>query len=178
MTGQGKSELASLTPKSSISRHGELPSVPSRRLYEPWGPEHWKPETPGDLAIALNASAACLALPPPTWSAWLDATPFGVLEAAACLRPVIAPRLPDVIEILGEGSEHVLYDPAVPGEAVRLASAVMEQPASYARLVESIGKRVRSTYPASRLRSRLASFYAGIVEPHAEPPVVPLPTSD
>lgn len=157
---------------------GELPGTRYRRLDEPWGPERWRPEAAPDLALALNASAACLALPPPTWSAWLDATPFGVLEAAACLRPVIAPRLPDVIEILGEGSEHVLYDPGVPGEAVRLAGAVLEQPAAYARLVESIGKRVRSTYPASRLRSRIASLYAGIVEPHAEPPVVPVPSDD
>ncbi|MBW2260776.1 MAG: hypothetical protein JRG91_02300 [Deltaproteobacteria bacterium] len=157
---------------------GDLPNIRSRGLDEPWGPERWKPEAPADLALALAGSAACLALPPPTWSAWLDATPYGVLEAAACLKPVIAPRLPDVMEVLGEGSEHLLYDPAVPGEAVRLAHAVLDQPLAYAPLVESIGQRVRAAFPATILRSRLVSLYAGIVEAHAEPPIVPVPAAD
>ncbi len=157
---------------------GELPNIPSRRLDEPWGPERWRPETPQDLALTLAGSTACLALPPPTWSAWLDATPNGMLEAAACLKPVIAPRLPDVMEVLGEGSEPLLYDPDVPGEAVRLAHAILERPGAYAPLVESIGSRVRSAYPASILRARLVSFYAGIVEPHAEPPIAPVPAAD
>lgn len=157
---------------------GELPNVPVRRFDEPWGPEHWRPETARDLALSLAGCTACLALPPPTWSAWLDATPSGVLEAAACLKPVIAPRLPDVMEVLGEGSEPLLYDPGVPGEAVRLAHAILERPGAYAPLVESIGSRVRSTYPASLLRARLVSLYAGIVEAHAEPPVSPVPAAD
>jgi glycosyltransferase involved in cell wall biosynthesis len=157
---------------------GEMPTVRSRLLDEPWGPESWKPETAPDLALALAGSAACLLLPPPTWSAWLDATPYGILEASACLRPVIAPRLPDVMEVLGEGCEPLLYDPDVPGEAVRLSVAVLEQPRDYGRLVESIGSHVRAAFPASVLRARLVSLYAGLVEPHAEPPLAPVPASD
>jgi hypothetical protein len=91
---------------------------------------------------------------------------------------VIAPRLPDVMEVLGEGCEHMLYDPEVPGESVRLVHAVLEQPRAYARLSESIGKRVRAALPASTLRARLVSLYAGLVEPHTEPPVAPVPARD
>jgi glycosyltransferase involved in cell wall biosynthesis len=160
------------------SGYGEISGIPMRWIDQPWGPERWRPENPRGLCISLNASAACLALPPPAWEAWFDSTPFGILEAAACHRPVVAPRLPGVVEILGEAGEHLLFDPSVPADVVRIAGSVIAQPQAYEPLLEAIGARVRSCFSASAMRGRLQSLYAGLVPARGDPPVLPVPSAD
>lgn len=155
-------------PRSGL---GDLHGLRVRQVDQPWGPELWTPESPADLAMSMAGAAACVALPPPAWGSWLDSTPFGLLEALCCSRPVVAPGLPEVRELLGEGVEPLLYDPDVPASLVRIARSVLEQPAAYEPVVESLASRVRSLFPASAARNDLLSLYAGLVPPAGDPPL-------
>jgi len=131
-------------------------------IGERW-PGGWMPEQASDLALVLAGAAACLLVAPAGWDAGIDRTPEGILEALACGRPVVAPRLPEVTEILGEG---FLYDPALPGDGAR---AVREALGAGARGAPD----VRERYSASAMRARILALYASIVPPGGETPFVP-----
>jgi hypothetical protein len=152
--------------------------VECRRLDEPWGPGMWRAEDQAGLALAINSSAACLAVAPPGCPAWMDCMPFGLLEALACQRAVVAPGLPDVVDVVGEDAGRLLYDPSDALSLVRVLDDVLGAGPGLDALVGAVAARVRLHFPASHLRARLLALYASLVPAGGDVPGRPLPRAD
>ena len=61
-------------------------------------------------------------------SRWAENAPLVVLEARAAGCPVIAPRQGGLPELIEEGTDGLLYDPASPGALAAALQTVMRQP--------------------------------------------------
>jgi len=94
-----------------------------------------------------------------------EGTPFALLEAAWCGRPVVATPVGDVAWVVGEGG-------VVTGD-IEGGLRQLRDPGLRAALGAAAAERVRRLFPASAVAPRLRALYASLRPPH--PPFLPLP---
>jgi hypothetical protein len=150
-----------------------LPGVEQRGVDEPWGSEYFRPENERDLALCINAACLCVTAGPSGDDRWFESMPFGVLEAACCARPVLAPRTGAVVEVLGEGCDGFVHDPGDDADRSRAALALLQGGSELDERLERLGERVRVLYPAGAMRSRLVEAYVQLLRPSSDFPALP-----
>jgi len=94
-----------------------------------------------------------------------EGTPFALLEAAWCGRPVVATPVGDVPWVVGEAG---IVTEDLEGGLRRLLD-----PDLRASLGALAAERVRRLFPASAVAPRIRALYASLLPPH--PPFLPLP---
>jgi glycosyltransferase involved in cell wall biosynthesis len=145
-----------------------------RGVDELWGKAGLELQGPGDLALALCGVRAFVALPPCGCPAWIDCLPDGILEAAATMTPLVAPRLDGVIDLLGQEASPLLYDPTSGADATRVLDRVLGSLVDLGPLMDTISERVSRHFPASAMRARLVTLYASLVHPRSDMPAIPV----
>jgi glycosyltransferase involved in cell wall biosynthesis len=98
-----------------------------------------------DIALFLPAAAEGFGLP--------------LVEAMAAGRPVVGPDHGASREILSDGVEGHLIDPADPGALVRVVSELAESPALRERLGEAGRRRARADFDLSGMVRRFEALY-------------------
>lgn len=116
-----------------------------------------------DEAVALaNACADVVAVP-----SRQEAFCFGVAEAQACARPVVAFRVSGIPELIEDGRTGVLAEPFEVPSLARALRGVLSDPERAARLSADGRAQAEASYaPASQAR-RHAALYAEILESRA-----------
>ncbi|MFI5403596.1 MAG: glycosyltransferase family 4 protein, partial [Planctomycetota bacterium] len=83
-----------------------------------------------------------------------EGTPFALLEAAWCGRPVVATPVGDVPFVVGEGG--------IVTEDLAKGLARLRDPGLRASLGAAAAERVRRLFPVSAVAPRLRALYAGL----------------
>jgi glycosyltransferase involved in cell wall biosynthesis len=107
------------------------------------------------------ADAFCLA-------SFAEGVPVVLMEAMALERPVIAPRVMGIPELVEDGVSGLLVAPgSVDALAAAIARLASESPSARAALGAAGRERVRSRYELSDSARRLASLFEATLEPDA-----------
>lgn len=94
-----------------------------------------------------------------------EGTPFALLEAAWCGRPVVATPVGDVPWVVGEGG--------IVTEDVEEGLRRLRDPALRASLGAVAAERVRRLFPVAAMAPRLRALYASLLPPHPPFPALP-----
>jgi glycosyltransferase involved in cell wall biosynthesis len=88
-----------------------------------------------------------------------EGTPITVLESMAMQLPIVAPRLDGISEVLQDGQDALLIEPAEP---VRFADAIerlIREPKLGARLAQSAESKVRRRHSAEAMAAAIEEIY-------------------
>jgi hypothetical protein len=125
-----------------------------------------------DVPRVLSRATVCVAPAAPDLAERpLAGLPTKILEYLSCGRAVVAARRSSVREIIQDGVEGLLFDPASPRELADKILRLLADPSLRSRLGEAGQRRVRSRYPASGLRRKLLAAYTDVLPPSTWNPV-------
>jgi len=117
--------------------------------------------------VAAHVAAFDIALQP----AVVDyASPLKLFEYMALGRPVVAPAQPNIMEILTDGKDALLFDPRDP----RGLGSAVDRLCRDAGLRQRIGEAGRQTIQSRRLTwsdnaARVTELFAGLIEKRESP---------
>lgn len=89
--------------------------------------------------------------------------PLKILEYMACGRPVVASNLPVVRELVGEGTEGLLFTPDDPQDLAEKILTILEDPALAAALGGRAAGRARRQFTWQVAQDRLQQVYQGLL---------------
>jgi glycosyltransferase involved in cell wall biosynthesis len=89
-----------------------------------------------------------------------EGTPMVIIEAMAKARPVIAPRLTAIPEMVAEGQTGYLFRPADAGDLAAGLSRLMDQPETLVRLGREGRSRAEKLFDLNRNARELMAIFA------------------
>jgi len=109
--------------------------------------------------LKLYTSSAALVLPSFTR---LEAFGLVLLEAMACETPVIASRIPGVLDVVGEGG--LLVAPRDPSSLANAILEILENPTNARSMGKNGRKRVEQKYDWKIIAQRILALYANVAD--------------
>ncbi|MGA3199393.1 MAG: glycosyltransferase family 4 protein [Halobacteriota archaeon] len=109
--------------------------------------------------LKLYTSSSALVLPSFTR---LEAFGLVLLEAMACETPVIASRIPGVLDVVGEGG--LLVTPRDPSSLANAILGILENPANARSMGKNGRKRVEQKYDWKIIAQEVLDLYANVTD--------------
>ncbi len=88
-----------------------------------------------------------------------EGTPMTVLEAMACGKPVVAPALDGICEVLRDGETGVLCKPGDLDDYVKRLGDLLEHPERAVEMAEGALRDVRERFSAERMTRQVEAIY-------------------
>jgi glycosyltransferase involved in cell wall biosynthesis len=124
-----------------------------------------------DMPRVLAQASVCVVPAAPDAGLPLAGPPTKLLEAMACRRPVVAPSVPCIAEIVRQGSEGLLFEPNDAADLARCLERILTDSSFAAELAAAGHRAVRERHPASAARRRLLEAYGRLLPAGALRPV-------